>query len=452
MQKVTRAVFYIRVSHQEQVLHGLSLSAQKKHLQDYAKAHNLKVVNTYVDEGVSGRKPIRLRPALQQMLSDAQENKFDLILFIKIDRYFRSVAEYHECQKILDKHKIKWDAINEDYDITTASGRAFVNMKLTVAEMEADQTGERIRDVNDYKVKQGQMLTGSCPFGFKIEKRNGRSYLIHDAETEYIVKDMIEHYLTYNSLRGVTLYINQKYNLNLFQDSVKRLLKNPYLYGFYRGNDNFCEPYISKEIFDKIQEIRNKNIKIRKNKDLFLFSSLIRCDECNNLLSGNTHYFNNHVYHYYRCRNRINQKTCSCPNVSEIKLEKYLLENITQEFQLYYKKIELEEMKNEQKNTKTEIAKIRAEMDRLNFMFQKNRITSAVYNAEYEELESILSDLQTVKTSKKRDLEPVKKLLESDFASIYNTLSQQNKQAFWRGIIKEIRQLGEPDHYAIIFL
>ena len=433
-------------------LHGLSLSAQKKHLQDYAKAHNLKVVNTYVDEGVSGRKPIRLRPALQQMLSDAQENKFDLILFIKIDRYFRSVAEYHECQKILDKHKIKWDAINEDYDITTASGRAFVNMKLTVAEMEADQTGERIRDVNDYKVKQGQMLTGSCPFGFKIEKRNGRSYLIHDAETEYIVKDMIEHYLTYNSLRGVTLYINQKYNLNLFQDSVKRLLKNPYLYGFYRGNDNFCEPYISKEIFDKIQEIRNKNIKIRKNKDLFLFSSLIRCDECNNLLSGNTHYFNNHVYHYYRCRNRINQKTCSCPNVSEIKLEKYLLENITQEFQLYYKKIELEEMKNNQKNTKTEIAKIRAEMDRLNFMFQKNRITSAVYNAEYEELESILSDLQTVKTSKKRDLEPVKKLLESDFASIYNTLSQQNKQAFWRGIIKEIRQLGEPDHYAIIFL
>ncbi len=453
MQKVTRAVFYIRVSHKEQVLHGLSLSAQKKHLQDYAKAHNLKVVNTYVDEGVSGRKPIRLRPALQEMLADAQENQFDLILFIKIDRYFRSVAEYHECQKILDKHKVKWNAINEDYDITTASGRAFVNMKLTVAEMEADQTGERIRDVNDYKVKQGQMITGAYPFGFKIEKRDGRSYLIHDPDTEHIVIDMIEHYLTYNSLRGVTLYINKKYNLNLLQDSVKRLLKNPYLCGQYRDNPNFCEPYISKETFDKMQEIRKKNIKVQRNHNTFLFSSLIRCDNCNALLSGFANRFNsNRVYNYYRCRNRFNQKTCNCPNVSERKLEKYLLENISTEFQNYFKKIELEEMKNNQKNTKTEMAKIRAEMDRLNFMFQKNRITSAVYNAEYEELESRLSDLHTVKTSKKRDLEPIKELLESDFVSVYSTLSQQNKQAFWRGIIKEIRQLGEPDHYAIIFL
>lgn len=452
MQKITRTVFYIRVSHKEQVTHGLSLFAQKKHLKDYAKAHNLKVVNTYVDEGISGRKPVRLRPALQEMLSDAQENKFDLILFIKIDRYFRSVAEYHECQKILDKHNVKWNAINEDYDITTASGRAFVNMKLTVAEMEADQTGERIRDVNDYKVKQGQMITGAYPFGFKIEKRDGRSYLIHDPDTEHIVKDMIEHYLTYHSLRGLTFYINDKYNLSLLQESIKRLLKNPYLYGFYRGNDNFCEPYISKETFDKIQEIRSKNIKVRKNKDLFLFSSLVRCDNCNTVMAGNTHHCNNHVYHYYRCRNRMNQKTCSCPNVSETRLEKYLLENIAQEFQAYYKKIELEEEKNEQKDRKAELQKINAEMERLNFMFQKNRISLDAYNTEYEELENKLASLQSVTASKKRNLAPLKNLLESDFISIYNTLTPLNKQAFWRGIIKEIRQLKEPDHYVIIFL
>ena len=33
-------------------------------------------------------------------------------------------------------------------------------MKLTIAELEADQTSERIKLVNEYKVKTGQALTG----------------------------------------------------------------------------------------------------------------------------------------------------------------------------------------------------------------------------------------------------------------------------------------------------
>ena len=132
---VERVVCYIRVSTQEQKLHGLSLDAQRDTLSRYAKLHGLKIVDWYEDEGVSGRKLIRRRPALQRMLKDAELNKFDRIIFIKLDRYFRSVAEYHECQKILETHKVLWTATEEKYDLTTANGRAFVNMKLTDAEV-----------------------------------------------------------------------------------------------------------------------------------------------------------------------------------------------------------------------------------------------------------------------------------------------------------------------------
>ena len=75
---------YIRVSTQEQKLHGLSLDAQREALIRYAESHGLKIVEWYEDEGVSGRKLIRRRPALQRMLNDAKTGKFDRIIFIKL--------------------------------------------------------------------------------------------------------------------------------------------------------------------------------------------------------------------------------------------------------------------------------------------------------------------------------------------------------------------------------
>lgn len=168
-----RVACYIRVSSEEQKLHGISLDAQIDKLTAYAKDHELKIVEWYKDEGVSGRKLIRKRPELQRMLNDAQARKFDRIIFIKLDRFFRSVAEYHECMKKINP--VVWTATEEKYDLTTANGRAFVNMKLTIAELEADQTGERIRLVNDYKVKAGRALAGykSLTMGYTTAEVDG---------------------------------------------------------------------------------------------------------------------------------------------------------------------------------------------------------------------------------------------------------------------------------------
>lgn len=119
---------YVRVSSQEQKLHGLSIEAQKQKLIEYADKHNLKIVEWYVDEGVSATRPIAKRPALQRMGNDARNKKFVRILIIRIDRFFRSVSEYHEFMKMISP--VIWTATEEKYDLSSANGRAFVNMKL----------------------------------------------------------------------------------------------------------------------------------------------------------------------------------------------------------------------------------------------------------------------------------------------------------------------------------
>ena len=214
-KKYQRIACYIRVSSQEQKLHGLSLDAQRDALLRYAEKHGLKIVEWYEDEGVSGRKLIRRRPALQRMLNDAKAGKFDRIIFIKLDRYFRSVAEYYECQKILETNKVTWTATEEKYDLTTANGRYWVTQKLAMAEYEADQTGERISLVNEYKIRTGQPLTGAQSLGLAFtvgrDEVTGLKNVIPDPETKELVADLISHFLVHQSVAGTVSHINNKY-------------------------------------------------------------------------------------------------------------------------------------------------------------------------------------------------------------------------------------------------
>ena len=77
---------YVRVSTQEQKLHGLSVDTQIEALQEYCVEHNYNVVGIYNDAGISARKSYKKRPALLKLVSDCEKGMIDLILFTKLDR------------------------------------------------------------------------------------------------------------------------------------------------------------------------------------------------------------------------------------------------------------------------------------------------------------------------------------------------------------------------------
>ena len=125
-----RVALYIRVSTEEQAVHGLSIEAQTEALDAWAKSSEAIVVGHYVDAGISARKPASKRPELQRLLADIKKGNVDLIVFTKLDRWFRNIAEYYKVQEILEKHRVDWKTIHEDYDTSTASGRLKINIML----------------------------------------------------------------------------------------------------------------------------------------------------------------------------------------------------------------------------------------------------------------------------------------------------------------------------------
>lgn len=449
--KTERVVCYIRVSTEEQKLHGISLDAQRDKLKEYAEKHNLKIVGWYEDEGVSGRKLIRKRPALQRMLHDAQEGKFDRIIFIKLDRFFRSVAEYHECMKIIDP--VVWTATEEKYDLSTANGRAFVNMKLTIAELEADQTSERIKLVNEYKVKTGQALTGDRiqGIGHTVLKINGVKKVVRDLNNEKMVMDIIEHFLTYQNKRQAMVYVNDKYNRDITYRQVTSLLSNTKLYGYHKGNPDYCEAYIDKETFDKIQDILKNNIKETNTRAIYLFSGLISCPLCGKKLasksSGNQSvtvkgktYSYDRKYFTYRCNKAYIDKKCDFKHgPNEEKLEKILLEQFESMVTSYVEVSKIEDARVKDSHASEKITDIKGEMERLTKAYRKNRITEAEYDKEYDELEARLNELQSrLEPILERDLTVYEDLLKKDWKTLYNALTKENKRAFWRKYLKSI--------------
>ena len=454
LNHIEEVAAYIRVSTQEQKLHGISIEAQEEKLTEYADSHGMKIVRFYKDEGVSGRKLIRKRPALQSMIQDAEKGLFKRIIFIKLDRFFRSVAEYHECMKRLNAGGVIWTATEEKYDLSTPSGEAFVNMKLTMAQFEADQVGERIRMINEYKVKSGQPLYGSqaLPFCFQVKQSDDGDHRKYIAKRdEIIMEDLIDHFCNNRSVRAAMHYINTKYSRAFSYATVMHALTSELICGEYRGNPNYCEAYMTREAFDTMQKYIQHNPRTSQKEHTYIFSGLLRCPYCGNLLVGSPITSSrigksgqklSYKYYGYRCHRGNLEKKCDFRTMAfEHRLESILLNEV--EAIMHDKHLRLLRLQNApQRVGKYDLLELQQELARLNYAWQKGRIKNvADYDRQYDDLMARMdaANAERQELTVTPDYRKISRILSTGWKDLYAALDNDHKRAFWRAFIQEIQ-------------
>lgn len=451
IRKKTKVALYIRVSSEEQVLHGYSLDAQREALLEYAETHDMEVVDIYVDEGKTARKELKKRTEIFRLIDDIKEGEkgIEMILFIKIDRWFRNVADYHYVQRILDKYDVTWKATQEDYNTDTSDGRMKVNIMLSVAENEADRTSERIKFVNESKIKKGQAVVGShcLPLGLKVETIDGIKRVVINPETAPIILEYIKHFKIHNSKRLAAIHCNQKFNLTYNYDVYRAIFKNTLYYGHYKGVDGYCEALITKDEFDELQQLGTRNVKVNPAKRVYMFSGLVLCPKCGTKMSGTIarRNYGKGEYLLYRCsKNRVSRTCSHGKTTSEVKLEKYLMDNIDELIHDYLIQFEVEGgAVGDDSRVKKEIKKLEDELARVNYRFQKNRMDYDEYDKECERLESKIAKLKAELVPQHRDTSHLIDFVNSDWKTVYFTLTDENKRALWRALIKSIVKTGE---------
>lgn len=448
MQKVA---IYVRVSTEKQAKEGDSIPAQISALREYVqKDENMTLVSEYIDDGMSGTK-FEERDELQRLLSDIKDGKIDIVLFTRVDRWFRSIRHYVNTQEVLDRYNVDWKAIWEPvYDTTTPAGRLIVNQMMSIAQFEAENTAQRIKQVFAYKVRQGEVIAGKQPIGYSIVNK----HLVPNEDAE-IIRGLFKYYDMTNSLTKATLWLRE-HGIQRAKFMTKEILTNTKYVGIYRDNKNYCEPIIDTELFRSVQDKLRKNIKYNQ-KHTYIFSGLLRCAECGRKMqayqsrnkSGNKTY----IYPRYRCKShylRTELYTCSNTKVvHQPTLERYMLENIRQEVEnlkLTYELVETKKVDNSKK-----IANLKKRLGKLKELYLNDLLSLEEYKSD---MDDILTKIQRLESETEEhkivDVSALEELLETGFEGIYETMTDEEKRYFWRSIVKEI-QFNNKKEFKIIF-
>lgn len=439
MEELKRVALYIRVSTDKQAKDGDSLEAQENALVKYAKDKNYIIVDKYIDGGESGQKLNRTN--LTRLLSDVKNDKIDLIIMTKLDRWFRSVSDFYKVNELLQKHKVKWLTIWEEYDTTTANGEFWLNMNLSMARMEAQRTSERINSVFDYKYNvQKTVCSGAKKFGYKINKE--KKYVVDEKEKDILI-DLFNYYFKCNNLSETTRWFSNKYH-KISLASIKKYLKDTAYIGLYKKYNSdivvkdFTPPIIEEKLFNEVQALLNKNIKSNTSnikKNTYIFSGILRCPTCRKKMSGQYTAKNNKIRKYYRCNAN---KILTCDNsksISEEKLNKYLSETLSEHIKNIIKVNKIAT----KKSTKTDTTKLKNKLKKLVELYTENLINIDYYKKEYHRLQNEINKIEKQNNQVKvKDTSKLQALLKQDIKTIYLTLTDKEKQRLLRSFIDHI--------------
>ena len=459
--KIQRVALYIRVSTDEQAKYGYSIESQITRLKAYAKMNNYQVVDIYVDEGKSARTKLSNRKELLRLLDDAKDGKIDRIVIWRLDRWFRCVADYYKIQEVLDKYSVTWECSDEHYETNTAMGRYVLNLKLADAQNESDKTSERIKFNFENMVRNKRPISGALPIGYMVAGEGKEKRVVKDPALQQMAIDMFDKYEDTLSISKTTKYLNETYPFRpIGYASVKKHLINPMYYGTYRDVSDYCEPYISKERYDKICNLVTKNNRTNEqSKHTFIFTSLIKCWGCGRKMAGSLNY-NKHVdgtkvYRgTYKCSKHYLDGTC--PNnktISEPILEKWLIDNYIKELSNHVISIEKITSKKQNNNSQTRLKNLYRKIDRINDLYIDGRISKEKYNQEYNQTKELISKEEKLQSNNVciEKYDNYKKLLQDkDLFTMYNLLSPTKKKQFWQESVDYIT-CDENRNYHVFF-
>lgn len=280
-----RVVFYGRVSSE----HEAQLSALENQIQwydDIATRHqNWMVLRKYVDEGITGTQA-KKRPAFLQMIQDAKQKKFDLIVTREVCRFARNTVDTLVVTRDLKNYGVEVYFVEDNIWTMDGDGELRLTIMATLAQEESRKTSERVRAGQKISRDKGVLYGNGNILGYDRDKNTG-TYVINaeQAETVKMIYDLycsgmgmsqirdemirrhrkdssglvrwenskISRILHNSTYKGYPAYLKSRRNNYLDQKIIRNRDEDSYMY--VKGD---FEPIISEEQWERCKQIREQ--------------------------------------------------------------------------------------------------------------------------------------------------------------------------------------------------
>lgn len=192
------------------------------------------------DEGFSGKNTNR--PSFQELMADVKAGCLDIIMVYKLDRISRNVQEFSEMFSTFQRYGVSFVSVKESFDTNTPIGRTVMYILAAFAQLERENTSERVSDNMRALGAAGMWTGGRRPAGMtSIRKRiDGKehSFLMVDPDSIGLVKSLYRLLLDGYSLTGAERYcrdhgIRTKAGKYLSSNQIYQIIINP----VYCAND-----------------------------------------------------------------------------------------------------------------------------------------------------------------------------------------------------------------------
>ncbi len=348
-----RVCYYARVSTDSDVQIN-SLNNQTNYYENYIKSkQNWTFISGYIEEGITGVS-VDKRISFKKMISDAMENKFDLIITKEVSRFARDLEDSIHYIRKLKEANVGVFFENQNLNTFDANSELILNIMFNLAQDESRKLSSRIKFGHRQAIKKGHVLGSSNITGYK---KDNCKLIIVEEEAKFI-RILYELYATgeygfqklSNKLNA--LGYKNKNGKPYDKDTLKHMIENPKYKGYYRAHVHEIMDYrtkrrktnpIEKQVIHKCmdgsipaivsEELWNKANKILKNRTIsykknnwsgglkYPFSSKLYCKECNTKFQR-SHGNKNKKRPIWCCSMYLqhNLIQCSSPIIAEIDL------------------------------------------------------------------------------------------------------------------------------------
>ena len=379
---------YIRLS-KEDLLRGRdesnSVINQRRLLEQYHQTHldefhDGTEQDVYVDDGKTGTDTDR--EDFQRLLADVYSGRINCVIVKDLSRLSRNYTDARNLiENLFVRLNVRFISLAEGVD-SYRNPDSVSNIIVPITNVMNDQycyqTSKKIRQVFDMKRRNGEFIGSYAPYGY-VKDPNDKHALLVDPEAAEVVKSIFALFLSGMNKRGITYYLNDhgtlcptaykqqqglKYNAPNAQGNpmwstitIDTILKNRvYVGDMVQGRqrvksykihiqekvpeeewfivENTHEAIIDRETFAKVQSLLKRDTRTApKAKQLYLFSSFLKCADCGRAMSRIA---SKGIYVYYQCGTykSLSKKACTMHSIKSDRLEAGVLFAIQQQVHL----------------------------------------------------------------------------------------------------------------------
>lgn len=347
-----KAAIYCRLSEedrnkQNEYEDSESIQNQKSLLIKYAFEHSWEIYNIYSDDDYTGSD--RNRPQFCQLLKEAKEHKFEIVLCKTQSRFTRELELVEKyIHGLFPIWNIRFISVVDNADTDVKGNKKSRQINGLINEWYLEDMSDNIKSVLTNKRQNGYHIGSFALYGYmKDPARKG--HLIIDEEAADIVREVFmlysqgigktriaqilnEHGIPnpteYKRLKGfrysqpkaknATLWkyfaisnmlLNEIYIGNMVQGkygsvSYKSKKNKPNPKEKWIRTENTHEPIVERELWDKVQSMIKLKSKPFLAGNIGIFAGKVRCSDCGYIMRS----CKNRGRHYLQCSTRLASK------------------------------------------------------------------------------------------------------------------------------------------------